>query len=46
VIVMSRTDAPAPGVPMHRQTDRQIVLYFSNNTQYTIALFCSETGLH
>ena len=26
----------------YRQTDRQIVLYFSNNTQYTIALFCSE----
>jgi hypothetical protein len=27
------------------QTDRQIALYFSNNTQYTIELFCSETGL-
>jgi len=28
-----------------RQTDRQVVLYFSNNTQNTFALLCSETGL-
>ena len=27
------------------QTDRQVVLYFSNNTQNTFALLCSETGL-
>jgi hypothetical protein len=26
--------------------DRQVVLYFSNNTQNTFALLCSETGLH
>ena len=25
--------------------DRQVVLYFSNNTQNTFALLCSETGL-
>ena len=26
-------------------TDRQVVLYFSNNTQNTFALLCSGTGL-
>jgi hypothetical protein len=28
------------------QTDTQVGLYFSNNTQNTFALLCSETGLH
>ena len=40
-----RTPKALPNRRCGRQTDRQVVLYFSNNTQNTFALLCSETGL-